>query len=268
VVRYCHISLNSQQATLKELAAAANSLDKVHGVILMVDLGDLREGVFHSDTEGLHGLAEYVLAADGLELKGIGANLTCYGSVLPTTDNLGRLVEIAREIRAKFGCDLPIVSGGNSSTLYMLADGQIPAGINNLRLGESIVCGKETAFGETFPGLVADVAVLDAEIIEIAVKPSMPEGKININAFGETIAYVDKGLHTRAIVAVGRQDVYYEGLACLYPGVEIIGASSDHLIVDITAAQGLTVGSRLTFSLSYGAVLAAFTSKYVDKTYV
>lgn len=268
VVAVCDVSLNSEMTTLAKLADAAEKLGKVHGVILMIDLGDLREGIFYSDTARLYETIELVLSRKTLDLMGIGTNLTCYGSVLPSAENMGQLKDIADNIRQKYDINLPMISGGNSSSLDMLAEGKMPSGINNLRLGESIVCGKETAYGEVFPGLVTDVVVLEAEIIEIATKPSMPEGQININAFGETMTYIDKGLHTRAILAVGRQDVYYEGLECLAPGVEIIGASSDHLIVDITAASPLDVGDRLTFSLSYGAVLAAFTSKYVDKIYI
>jgi len=163
---------------------------------------------------------------------------------------------------------LPIISGGNSSSLNMLAAGKIPAKINNLRLGESIVCGLETANGDPFLGLEQDVVTLEATIIEIAKKPSMPEGITNINAFGEKVTYVDHGEHLRAILALGRQDAPSDGLRPLDAGVKIIGASSDHLIVDITSTNTKKTGDTLTFSLSYGAVLAAFTSRYVDRNYI
>jgi len=269
VVTSCDISLNSEIATLDKLAAAAETMGKTHGVVLMIDLGDLREGVYHSDEAQIHKTIEFILSKPGLVLEGIGTNLTCYGSVLPTPENLGRLTQIADGICEKYGVDLPIISGGNSSTLDLLAKGQIPGGINNLRLGESIVCGKETAYGEPFPGLEVDVVTLDAEIIEIAEKPTMPEGQININAFGETVEYEDKGIRRKALLAVGRQDVNLDGLTPLAPGIEVIGGSSDHLIVDITdAASPLSVGDRIEFSLSYGSVLAAFTSRYVERRYI
>jgi len=267
VVRHCDISLNSEIVTLDCLAAAAEKLGTLHGVILMIDLGDLREGVYFDNRHKIYETVEFILSKKSLELMGIGTNLTCYGSVLPTAENLGQLCQIAEEIRQKYGIALPIVSGGNSSSLYMLEKGEMPKGVNNLRLGESIVCGKETAYGEVFPGLEADVITLEAEIIEIAEKPSYPVGQTNINAFGETVDYDDIGIHKRAILAIGRQDTTQDGLACHTPGVDIIGASSDHLIVDITKAPPLAVGNRLTFSLSYGAILAGFTSKYVDKVY-
>jgi len=271
VVKYCDISLNSEFITLLALNTEAVNQNKVHDVILMIDLGDLREGVYYRDLETIRNIVRYVVDSKGLNLLGFGTNLTCYGSVLPTKENLTTLCEIATKMKEDFELDEEklLISGGNSSSLYILNTDDFPKKINNLRLGESLILGKETAFGNTFEGLETDIVILDAEIIEIANKPSMPEGKININAFGETVTYEDKGVMRRALVAVGRQDVNHEGIIPLDDGVEIIGASSDHLIVDLTnASEDISLGSRLRFSLSYGAVLSTFTSKYVDKRYI
>jgi len=268
VVKYADISLNSEIETINQLGIAASLQGKSHGVVIMVDLGDLREGIYHNKLDEIFQICDLVLNLDFLELTGIGTNLTCYGSVLPSEENLSKLVEIAKHIEEKFGITLPIISGGNSSSLNILAEGKSPAKINNLRLGESIACGLETANGEPFAGMVQNVIVLEASIIEIARKPSMPEGITNINAFGEKVTYTDRGEHVRAIVAVGRQDVPSDGLAPLDAGVEIVGASSDHLIVDITKASTKKVGDCLKFSLSYGAILACFTSRYVDRSYI
>jgi predicted amino acid racemase len=268
VVQTCDISLNSELYTITKLAEAAKLQNKTHGILLMIDLGDLREGIYYEETDKIMEICKFILSQQSLILEGIGTNLTCYGSVLPSTQNLGNLCKIAEQIEAKFNIKLPIVSGGNSSSLNLLSEGKIPKKVNNLRLGESLVCGLETAYGLPFPGLEQDVVTLEADIIEIANKPSMPEGKTNINAFGEKMTYTDHGRHLRAILAVGRQDTDYEGLKPLDKGVKIIGASSDHLIVDITNAKPLQIGESLQFSLSYGAVLAGFTSKYMDRIYV
>ena len=268
VVANCDISLNSEMVTLGKLAKAAASQGKTHGIILMIDLGDLREGIFHNKTSQIEAATEFVLSQKSLRLEGFGTNLTCYGAVLPTALNLTTLSDLCYTMSNKYQTQVPILSGGNSSSLYLLAEGKIPKGINNLRLGEAIVCGKETAYGRPFPGLETDVVTLQAEIIEIAEKPSHPQGEININAFGEKVTFTDRGIRRRAILAIGRQDTDCEGLVPLTPGVEIVGASSDHLIVDISDAAPLAVGDCLAFSLSYGAILAGFTSKYVNKTYV
>jgi len=268
VVLGSDFSLVSEMLTLQALAEQAAYHQKQHGVILMIDLGDLREGVYHADMERIYEICDFLFAQSHLYFKGIGANLTCYGSVIPNEQNMMKLCEIAENIEKKYEIEDIMVSGGNSSSLNMLADGRMPAKINNLRLGESIVCGLETAYGKPFGGLVQDVVILEATVIEIAKKPSMPEGETNINAFGETVKYIDSGEHLRAILAVGRQDTNYEGLTPRDEDVFIIGASSDHLIADITNAKQLQVGDTLTFSLSYGAILAGFTSKYVDREYI
>jgi predicted amino acid racemase len=269
VVQGCDISCNSELHTLKKLSEAAAALGVRHGVMLMVDLGDLREGIYHGNTALLYRTAEFVHAQSHLTLEGIGANLTCYGSILPTPDNLQRLCAIAQGIAARLGTETGIVSGGNSSSLYLLERGILPAGINNLRLGEAILRGIETAFASPFKGLTQDIVTLEAEIIEIMEKPSLPEGEKGFNAFGQQPRYADTGIRRRAILAVGRQDTEYEGLACTEPGIDIVGASSDHLIADITESpKKIRVGDTLVFSLSYGAILAGFTSGYVRKSYL
>lgn len=267
-VRSCDISLNSEISTIRKLAEAAASIGKVHRIIVMVDLGDLREGIYFEDESLLYETVAYTLSQKSLRLEGLGVNLTCYGSVIPTNENLGRLCDAGRRIEEHFGIKLPIISGGNSSTLYMLDGDDMPDGITNLRLGESMVRGVETAYTKELPYLNTDVVTLEAEIIELQYKPSMPVGLIGVNAFGEVEEYTDRGRRTRAIVAVGRQDANHEGLTCLEPGVEMVGSSSDHLIVDVTdARKDLAVGDTLRFSMSYGAILRGFTSRYVDRAY-
>jgi len=267
VVRGSDISLNSEIAVLGKLAEAAAAQGKTHGVILMIDLGDLREGIFYDKPKEIEKTVEFVLAQKSLKLEGFGTNLTCYGAVLPTVQNLTTLADICYTMSKKYQTSFPIISGGNTSSLYLLENGTMPGGINNLRFGEAIVRGVEAAYGQPFPGLELDAVVLQAEIIEIAEKPSLPHGDVNINAFGEKVTFEDKGIRKRAILAVGRQDTDFEGLVPHMPGVEVIGASSDHLIADISDAAPLAVGDCLTFSLSYGGILSGFTSKYIDKEY-
>jgi len=97
----------------------------------------------------------------------------------------------------------------------------------------------------------------------------LPEGQTGLNAFGEKNTYTDIGRRMRAIVAVGRQDTDHEGLICREEGITIIGASSDHLIVDVTeAGKKYAVGDKLRFSLSYSAILRGFTSPYLERVYI
>ena len=268
VVAGCDISLNSDIFTLGKLAAAASKQGKTHGIILMIDLGDLREGIYYDKPEQIEQAVSYILSQKSLGFDGIGTNLTCFGGVLPSVKNLTILTDICYNISNKFGIQIPIISGGNSSSLYPLGKGDVPAAINNLRFGDSISSGLEASYYTLFDGMKPHAITLQAEIIEIFDKPSAPEGDTGVNAFGEAPSFVDKGIRKRAILAVGRQDTHFDGLTPMQAGITIEGASSDHLIIDITNAAPLKTGDWVGFTLSYGAILAGFTSKYVEKIYM
>ena len=263
VARECDYSLNSEPAVLERLSAGAGSLGKEHRVILMIDLGDLREGLPPHELEAVQ---ERVEGLPHLRFAGLGTNLTCYGGVIPTVQNLSLLVDLKREWEQRGG-PLEIVSGGNSSSLRMVLEESIPAGVNHLRLGESILLGRETAFRNLIPGTHPDAFVIKAEVVELKEKPSVPVGTISRDAFGAKPSFADRGVHRRAILAVGRQDIDLS-LEPLDPGLEILGGSSDHLLLDASAAGALKVGDIAAFIPGYGALLAAMTSPYVQKVYL
>ena len=263
VVQYADISLNSEIEVIKALNEAAKAQSKVHQIILMVDLGDLREGVWYENAVSLAG---EIMKLQNIKLIGVGTNLTCYGGVIPSNEILSILVEIAEEIEDKYGIKLEIISGGNSSSIHLLQKNQMPARINQIRLGEAIVLGTESAYGKRIDGTYADAFTLVAEIIELKEKPSAPIGEIGLDAFGGKPVFVDKGIIKRAIVAIGRQDVKYDGLTPRDKGIAILGASSDHMILDLTNAENeYKVGDVVEFGVNYGALLGAATSEYVNK---
>lgn len=266
VVKYADISLSSELTTLQLLSDEAVRQHKVHKVILMADLGDLREGFF--DRAELFEAVEKTIVLEGVKVVGIGTNLTCFGAIIPKKEHMLQLLDLKADIEEKFGITLDVVSGGNSSSYYLAVEGKMPEGVNNLRLGEIFVCGVETAFGERIPGTNDDVFVLEAEIVELKKKPSLPIGESGMDAFGNRPVYEDKGEMLRAICAVGKQDVDTEGLVPLDPKVEIIGRSSDHMILDVTHADtDYQVGGIVKFKLKYGGILSAMTSDYVEKYY-
>lgn len=263
VVQLADISFNSELAVIKELSKAAVKQNKTHKILLMVELGDLREGICQQD---LIPTVEEVLKLPNIKLAGIGTNLTCFGGIIPTEDNLGNLVKLADEIESKFNIQLEIISGGNSSSLKLLAAGKLPAKINHLRIGEAIVLGRETTNREIWPGTSQDAFIISAEIIELKEKSSVPTGIIGQDAFGNVPEFEDKGMMKRAILNIGRQDVNIEGITPLDTSIEILGASSDHLLTDVTKAnKALKPGDILQFEVNYAALLAAMTSGYVDK---
>ncbi len=262
VVKSADISLNSELKTIRALGEAAVRNNLTHRIILMIDLGDLREGILPKDAE--HTVAE-IIQIEGIEMTGIGVNLTCYGGVIPEESNLGQLVEIAEKLESQFDLKLQIVSGGNSSSIYLL-EGSLPEKINHLRVGEAIVLGRETKEGDRIPGTDDDAFILEAEIIELKEKDSLPKGIIGMDAFGNKPVFIDKGKMVRAILAVGRQDVNPDNLIPLDEKLEIIGASSDHMIIDVTAVrEKYSVGDIMKFKLEYGALLPLCTSEYIQK---
>ena len=166
---------------------------------------------------------------------------------------------------------LEMISGGNSSSLYLLdsPEDQLPSGINNLRIGESFVLGRETAYGADYQVMHQDVFTLVTEIVEVKQKPSYPIGEIGVDAFGKKPHYVDKGKMLRGIVAIGQQDIALDDITPKDSQIEILGASSDHLLLDLTQSEReYQVGDEIEFSVSYGSVLSTFTSKYIKKEFI
>lgn len=264
VVRYTDMSLNSELSVIDKLNEVAIKMNKRHQIIYMYDLGDLREGVYYKDFS-LKDI-KHILSLSHIDLKGIGTNLTCYGSVIPTHETYEKLKTIKTEIESNFNIKLDIISGGNSSSIPMLMNQSLPLFINNLRIGEALILGRETAYQEKIDHLYEDVITLDVEILEIKDKPSYPEGELGYDAFGQKIDYVDKGIMKRAILGIGKQDI---DLNDLHPikGINFIGSSSDHLIVEISEGS-YKIGDILTFKLKYGGVLSLMNSPYVEKLYV
>ncbi|BEV73649.1 MULTISPECIES: alanine/ornithine racemase family PLP-dependent enzyme [unclassified Paludibacterium] len=266
VVMHSEISLNSEAVTLQALSEAACRLRREHQVIVMQDLGDLREGCW--DEEETLQLARLTCQLPGLRLAGIGANLACYGGVAPSVDNQQRLVRLAQHIRETLQCECPVVSGCNSAASFMLLDHTLPSGINQLRLGASLLMG--IGLNDLpIPGLVQDAMRLQAEIIECRAKPSVPLNSTALDAFGHRPVFEDRGIRQRALCALGKQDVSFSEITPLDPGIRIIGGSSDHLILDVSdASHPYRVGDSVGFSLSYAGTLQCMTSDDIQKVYL
>ena len=264
-VRYADVSLESELVTVRALDAAAREAGTRHGIIAMVDLGDLREGVM---PEELPRFLKGVMAIENNNIIGIGTSLTCYGAIIPTADNLGMLAALASVSEKEVGHPL-VVSGGMSSSLDALVAGDLPPAVTNLRIGESILLGVSTVTREPILGLHTDAITLSAPIIECLRKPSKPRGTSAQDAFGGRPSFQDRGVRRRAICAIGRQDAPPEGLIAVDPRAQVLGASSDHLIVDVEDLPTVPkVGDTLKFVPNYSAMLRLFTSPYVDKVFM
>lgn len=264
VVQTATASLNTEVAVIHSLDAAAVEAGRRHGVILMVELGDLREGI---PVEHVDAAVGVVLASTSLRLLGLGANLACQNGVVPDDANMGTLTELVEKVEAAHRIFLPVVSGGNSANLEWATTTDFPGRTNNLRMGEAILLGTEPLHRTPIPGLHTDAFTLTAEVIEVADKPAQPWGIRAQTAFGQTPDRAGPGTGTgiirQAIVALGRQDVDLDGLVPPV-GITVLGMSSDHLVLNVRDHR-FSVGDEVSFGIAYGALVRAMTSPFVTK---
>ena len=261
VVRLCETSLQSERVTLDALEEECVLQGKTHRVIVMADLGDLREGFWDKD-EMVDVCVHVERELPHVELAGVGVNLTCYGSTKPTPEKMQALLDIAARIEKRIGHKLEIISGGATSSYTLVHWGTMPAGINHLRIGENILLGKDLQVNwgiQDMDYLRMDGFTLRAEVVEVREKPTYPIGEFAIDAFGRKPVYVDRGIRRRAILALGRADVgELESLIPREAGLTVIGGSSDHCIVDVEdCPRRLEVGDIVEFSLCYSHLLYA-----------
>ena len=248
-------SLQSDLSVLRAAEQEAARQGRRHGVLLMTDLGDLREG-FWNPEELADAAAEVETKLTHLHLLGVGVNLSCYGSIRPDENNMRRLAELAAEVEQAVGRPIEFVSGGASTSTYLVLDGTMPRRVNNLRLGEIGLVGRAN-YGCDPDFTHRDVFTLRAEVVECRDKPSFPVGQLTVDAFGHAGHYEDRGVRRRALIAVGKVD--YGDPADLKPrtaGVEILGASSDHTILDVEAVKDrIHVGDILEFDVNYASLV-------------
>jgi len=164
VVDVADVSLNTEAVVLAALDQAASRQKRMHAVVLMVELGDLREGIALDDVPEA---VRAVLGHSSLRLVGLGANLACQNGVVPDDQNMGILTALADDIEALHGISLDVVSGGNSANLDWALHTHDVGRIDELRLGEAILLGVDPLYRTAIPGLHTDAFTLTAEVIEV-----------------------------------------------------------------------------------------------------
>ena len=260
VVEHADMSFNTEISVIRLLANQATKRGKIHRVILMIELGDLREGILPSNIESV---VKETIGLRGIKLAGVGTNLACFGGVRPSEANMRELSAIAGNLQRKFGINFEVVSGGNSANYQWFVSAPDIGLVNHLRIGEAILLGRDTLTREQIPDLYIDAFTLVAEVIELKTKPSRPYGEIAQDAFGHIPIFEDRGDMRRAILALGRQDV---DVSAIKPRIKanVLGASSDHLILDVGDSD-LEIGAEVRFDVGYSALLRAMMSPYVEK---
>lgn len=260
VVKWCDISMNTEVEVIQKLSSVAKQLNITHGIIIMIELGDLREGIM---PEFIIDFIHEIIAFPNIIIRGIGANLACRYGIATDDKNMLLLSNIADEIEAKFDLKLDIISGGNTASIDWALNHTGSTRVNNLRIGEAIFLGFDSLTQEKVEGLYTDAITLTAEVIESKIKPSLPWGNRGANAFGEKIYTSERGAVSQVILALGRQDACITGLRAP-KGIIIKSSTSDHLIIE-TSGKPLLVGQTVQFNLDYSALLSSMSSGYVHK---
>lgn len=266
VIQFADVSFNTELYTIQMLSKEAARQNKTHKVIIMIEMGDLREGVMG---DNLLDFYQQVFELPNIQIIGIGTNLNCLNGILPNQDKLIQLCLYKQLIELKFGRPIPWISGGTSVTLSLLINHQIPAGINHFRIGEALFFGNDLFTGQTFRGMETDVFELSAEIIELYEKPMVPIGEQIENVAGNIPSFHedDYGRSSfRAIIDIGLLDINPAFLIPKDETLQIIEASSDMLVLDLGEnEQNYKTGDLLTFHLRYMGALGLMNSNYVEK---
>lgn len=266
IVKYADISLNTEIETIEKLSVAATSQNKIHQIIIMIEMGELREGVLG---EHLIDFYSKVFKLPNIEVVGIGTNLACMYGVLPSHDKLIQLSLYKQLIEAKFNCKIPFVSGGSSVTIPLIFNKQLPKGINHFRVGESLFLGTDVYHDTRIKKMENDVFELYAEIIELTEKAMVPVGEMGTNLTGESVAFSLKNNRSksyRAIIDLGLLDVDEKYVRFKNKNLKIVGASSDMLVIDLGKNEShFNVGDLIQFEMDYMGILRIMNSKYIEK---
>jgi predicted amino acid racemase len=266
IVKYADISMNTSFETVRLLSKEARQQDKTHKIVIMIEMGELREGVLREEVVNFY---SRIFEMPNIEVIGIGTNLSCLYGVLPNQDKLIQLSLYKQLIEHKFNKKIPYVSGGSSVTIPLIKQGLLPESINHFRVGETLFLGTNVYDGTPFDFMHNDVFRIYAEIIELFEKPTVPQGEMGQNVEGETYDFdPEKSGETsyRALIDLGLLDIEQNHLYPTSDSCTLAGASSDMIVVDLGKnKKGYKVGDLLEFKTDYMGALRLLNSRYIDK---
>jgi predicted amino acid racemase len=267
IINIADVSLNSEIEIIEAINEEAQRQQRIHRIIIMIELGDLREGIVPGSLVDFY---KQVFDLPNIEVLGIGANIGCLAGAVPNRDQLMQLALYRELLELKFERKLQMISAGSSSVLPLLLEGQVPKQINHFRIGEAVFLGTDLVNGGTLPGLRDDAISLEAEIVEIKEKNLIAMGDTSLVTPFDT-DMVDEGKDDsdparrgfRAIVAVGQLDTDVAGLTPRNPDFRLAGASSDVAVLNIGEDDaGLKIGDTIQFGVNYSALLRLMSNKY------
>jgi predicted amino acid racemase len=267
IVALSQTSLNSEMAVIEAISKEAVLQHRQHHIIIMIELGDLREGILPGTLMAFY---EHAMRLPNLMVLGLGSNLGCLSGAVPSQDQLMQLVLYKELLELKFGQKIPLISAGSSAVLPLLIEGKVPRAVNHFRVGESLYLGSDLIRGGTLPGMRNDVFRVEAEIAEIQEKSLFSQVETSdLTPFGgiRTSPEGQPGLRGhRALLTIGQLDTDVAGLEPENSDHQIVGASSDITVVNLgDNPEQLKVGDSIRFRVSYSALLRLMNGRYVDK---
>ncbi|WP_367769322.1 alanine/ornithine racemase family PLP-dependent enzyme [Flavobacterium sp. WC2421] len=267
IVRYADVSFNTEIYTIQLLSKEAQKQNKTHKIIIMIEMGDLREGVMGEELVEFYGT---ILKLPNIEIRGIGTNLNCLSGIMPTQDKLIQLSLYKQLIEAKFNITIPWVSGGTSVAIPLMLKNARPMAVNHFRVGEALFFGKDLFTGDTIAGMHNDVFKLYSEIIEITEKPDAPIGELGESGVGTSYVPSDTDdlgeTSLRAILDIGLLDMQPQYIEAEDSDIKIIDASSDMLVIDISnSKKKYKIGDLVSFKIQYMGALYLLNSDYIEK---
>ncbi len=261
------IWLVSNPVHAQTIAAAAVRRGKQQELVLMVDVGNRREGLM---PDRVSAAAEAIHAIEGVSLVGLGTSVGCYGGYRAGIADMQRFVTIAQKSEADLNCRFDVLSAGSGTMLLELAaQGKMPERINQLRIGAAVFVGEIPPTRTAIPGLFQDAFIFQAEVLETALKPSIPACCTGIDAFGKKVVFEDLGPRQLTILNFGLLDVDSYDLTPLTAGLRIVGATSNYTICDTTECDTQPdIGDTLDFRMAYSSMARAMASGDVTKVAV
>ena len=233
-------------------------------VTLMVETGDLRDGVPWSD---LPEVIRTLARVPGLEITGLGTNFGCLAGAIPDQDALGAMADGLKQVRRASGHPVPGFSLGGTVFWDLLRDTPVPPEFTELRLGEAAFFGWNTSLGGPVAGLTHEVFRLDLEVLEVWRKHvvAVPGGPSGFNAFGEKPIQAHTGLRRRAVLDGGENLAPMRALTPLDPGCILMGETHEYTVIDCQNSHSPVVsGERLGFRPGYEAVARCFLSPFLE----
>lgn len=274
VIKFADISFNTTLSTILALNEEAKKNNKIHRIIIMIEMGELREGIIR---ENIVDFYSNIFELSNVKVIGLGTNLGCMYGIEPTYDKLIQLSLYKQLLETKFNKKLNLISGGSSITLPLIGKHKIPKAVNHFRIGEAAFFGTSPFNNKKFRNFSTEAFEFKANIIELEEKEVEPDGIIGDGSVGH-IKEAGKDAtfpkSYKAILDFGILDVDVNELTLKDKNINFIGTTSDMTVYDI--GPNLTkfqrtkyrVGKQISFHPSYMAVARLMSSKFVEKKIV